>query len=322
MTTWRAPLGVLGLSALIVGASFLRLPDRVAHSHSSVALGHTQDLAAYSAAAPEKPLNLLFIHHSCGGQWLAQPGEEVSPADCIHVSHPNGGGLRALLQQQGYTVHEASYGSEVGQDTDLLDWPAKFRDKMSKLLSIEENDRTLPSGQTNPIVVFKSCFTNSAFEDDRTPATAGRRVLTVARAKQALLEVREALAQYPQVLFVYVTAPPLAPKVRGERVLRYLWRRIHSGRDPLQVLEAQASRARSFNDWVKSPAGWLNGYPHSNIAVFDYYDQLTDDGKSDLSSYPTQGGYDSHPSREGNQKASQAFVPFLNRAVRRAGLAP
>jgi len=31
------------------------------------------DLSGYSDAAPESPLHLLFIHHSCGGQWLAAP---------------------------------------------------------------------------------------------------------------------------------------------------------------------------------------------------------------------------------------------------------
>jgi hypothetical protein len=55
--------------------------------------------------------------------------------------------------------------------------------------------------------------------------------------------------------------------------------------------------------------------------VFDYYDLLTGCVASDLSLYPTGGGYDSHPSREGNEKAAEAFVPFLNRAVQRARFA-
>ena len=56
--------------------------------------------------------------------------------------------------------------------------------------------------------------------------------------------------------------------------------------------------------------------------MFDYYDILTGKGQSDLCVYPTGDGYDSHPSREGNGKAAAAFVPFLNQAVRRAGLTP
>lgn len=87
-------------------------------------------------------------------------------------------------------------------------------------------------------------------------------------------------------------------------------------------MEARAPRARTFNDWVKSPDGWLSGYPFQNVIVFDYFDQLTDQGASNVSRFPTLGGYDSHPSSEGNTKAAQAFVPMLNRAVRRAGLSP
>ena len=36
------------------------------------------------------------------------------------------------------------------------------------------------------------------------------------------------------------------------------------------------------------------GYPGTNVAVFDYYDVLTDHGRTDWSAYPTQGGRDSH----------------------------
>jgi hypothetical protein len=66
--------------------------------------------------------------------------------------------------------------------------------------------------------------------------------------------------------------------------------------------------------------GWLKDSGLTNVVVFDYYDLLTDHGTSDLSRYPTDNGNDSHPSHEGNVKATEAFVSFLNRAVRRAGL--
>jgi hypothetical protein len=71
---------------------------------------------------------------------------------------------------------------------------------------------------------------------------------------------------------------------------------------------------------LKSTEGWLKGYPGVNVVVFDLFDLLTDEGASNFSCYATQDGYDSHPRRAGNQKATRAFVPFLNRAVRRAGL--
>ena len=47
---------------------------------------------------------------------------------------------------------------------------------------------------------------------------------------------------------------------------------------------------------------------------------MTGGRRSDLLVYPTNDGLDSHPSSEGQRRAAEAFVPFLNRAVRRAGL--
>jgi hypothetical protein len=54
--------------------------------------------------------------------------------------------------------------------------------------------------------------------------------------------------------------------------------------------------------------------------VFDFYDLLTQSGASNYSQYGSMGGADSHPSSAGNARAAAAFVPFLNRAVRYAGL--
>src|SRR5579872_2121133 len=106
---------------------------------------------------------LLFIHHSCGGQLLADPGKESSRANCIYDAHPNGGGLRRMLEASGYDVHEASYGSDVGDKTDMFDWLPKFQTKMDKILSVRRNDDLLPAGEKNQIVLFKSCFPNSDF---------------------------------------------------------------------------------------------------------------------------------------------------------------
>ncbi|HSQ66300.1 MAG TPA: hypothetical protein VLM85_23920, partial [Polyangiaceae bacterium] len=74
--------------------------------------------------------------------------------------------------------------------------------------------------------------------------------------------------------------------------------------------------ARTFDDWMKSPDGWLSGYPRANVVVFDYFDVLTGDGRYDVSAYASGAG-DSHPSSVGNERATAAFVPFLNRALDR-----
>jgi hypothetical protein len=81
--------------------------------------------------------------------------------------------------------------------------------------------------------------------------------------------------------------------------------------------------ARRFNNRLKdSESGWLSKYDLNNVVVFDLYDILTKDGQSNWAGYPTKNGTDSHPSSEGNSIAAERFVPFLNKAVRRAGLDP
>ena len=126
------------------------------------------DLSGFAESPPGQRLDLVFIHHSVGGHWLAAPGPEAG-ANCIVTSHPNGGGLRSALEEQGYEVHEASYGSRVGQDTDIVHWPPKFRDQMDQILPCRHQDLPLPDGRRNRIVVFKSCYPNNAFVGPGTP---------------------------------------------------------------------------------------------------------------------------------------------------------
>jgi hypothetical protein len=264
-------------------------------------------------------LDLLFIHHSCGGQWLADPGPDSPIATCIHTSHPNGGGLRGLLQARGYEVHEACYGSEVGDRTDIFDWPPKFRDRMAAVLSVDRNDRSLSGGRKNRIVVFKSCFPNNLLVGDGSPpgSPAGPE-LTLWNARAALTALLPLFEREPGVLFVYVTAPPLAPGAPPEPLWKRAAKRILGRPSAGERVARAAPLARKFNDWVKSPEGWLRGYPLPNVAAFDLFDVLTDRGASDLSRYPTGGGSDSHPSRAGNERAAREFVAFLDGAVRRA----
>ena len=89
---------------------------------------------------------------------------------------------------------------------------------------------------------------------------------------------------------------------------------------------------------------WLDGYPHNNVAVFDFYNVLTSGGRNsnvndldkvsgnhhrwnagavehiqtvdnNTSAYGTGG--DSHPTAAGNEKATTEFVPLLNHWVQR-----
>ena len=265
-----------------------------------------------STPAPGTTQRLLFIHHSCGGQLMAAPGERSggdrgSGERCIYESHPNGGGLRALLEAANYEVHELSYESVLGADTDICHWHRKFSAHMGDLLRTDHQDRKYAGGAANDIVAFKSCYPNNDFVGaGADPGDPDSEELTVANAKAAYRALLPSFRARPDVLFVAFTAPPRAEPKKGlkDRLKGAL------GSGP-----TAADWAREFNTWLTDrDDGWLAGYELSNVAVFDYYDILTA-GEGNWSAYPTGGGPDRPPTKPGNPEAAAAFVPFINAAV-------
>jgi hypothetical protein len=193
---------------------------------------------------------------------------------------------------------------------------------MDAIRKVSFNDQALSGEERNDVVMFKSCYPNSRFEGmGEAPGNPTGPDLTVWNARASFTAMLDSFKQRPDVLFVYLTAPPNAPKLPREFVGKWLLKKLTRRPNAAEVMAERASLARVFNNWVKSPEGWLKDYPLKNVVVFDYYDILTDGGASNFSRYPTEDGSDSHPARAGQQKAAAAFVPFLNRSVHRAGLA-
>jgi hypothetical protein len=315
---WVA-LGTFGVAVVVLN---MPIATKLPQKKMAAPPVHRLDLSSFSSQPLPRPLDALFIHHSCGGQLLASIGESVG-AQCIFQSHPNGGNLRALLEQNGYRIHEASYGSRLGEHTDVFDWLPKFRDHMDEVLVCDKQDTPLRNGGRNEVVMFKSCFPNNAFSRaGAAPGDPRGPELTVWDARATYAALLDEFRKQPRVLFLCVTAPPMA----AGRKTQPLWRKLGSKAkvllkgEPRIDLAESGRLARQFNDWLADTNGWLKDYPLNNVVVFDYYDILTDHGKSDLSMYATWGGADSHPDREGNEKAAHALVPFLNQAVRLAGV--
>ena len=238
----------------------------------------------------------MFIHHSCGENWLAD-------------SH---GGLGRALAENNYFVSDTNYGwgpSGIGDRTDIIDWPEWFTGRRSpEVLSAlyreseqhcEYTRNGSDPGGENQVVMFKSCFPNSNLEGRPTDAAARGEGLTVANAKAIYIELLKYFASRPDKLFVVVTAPPLQDRTH-------------------------AANARAFNRWLVQD--WLTGYGGSNVAVFDFYNVLTGAGHhhrfrggrvehtcqpgADSLYYPSDG--DDHPSPDGNRRATTEFVPLLN----------
>ena len=273
---------------------------------------------------PAAPVKLIFIHHSSGENWL----------------NDENGGLGLALMGNNYFVSDTNYGwgpDGIGDRTDLGNWWEWFagpdHEKYLEAVINESGQNSSYSrlendpGGKNTIIMFKSCFPNSALRgnpDD--PPTNGDNPLrgqdassdahTVANAKGIYNDLLSTFRAHPEQLFIVITAPPLGD---------------------FETDPEQAANARLLNRWLAEE--WLQGYTLNNVAVFDFYNVLTSNGGdpdtndagatvgnhhryldgeiqyisyqgSDISAYAAEG--DSHPTAAGNQKATQEFVPLLN----------
>ncbi len=267
---------------------------------------YTQHPEPLDPSPPDTPVKLIFIHHSTGGNWLADPSENEL-----------GGELGKALMDNHYYVSATNYGwgiNSIGDATDIpnwLDWFSGERSEQYLKDLYSENGQNIgdfgswprladdPGGE-NEIILFKSCFPNSDLEGrpDDPPAQEGW--LSVSNAKYVYNEILKYFATRPDKLFIVITAPPLTSS-------------------------RHSKNARAFNLWLVND--WLreNSYAQANVAVFDFYNVLTgtdhhhrlvnglvehtySSGHNTLA-YPSE---DDHPSREGNLKATEEFISLLN----------
>ncbi len=294
-------------------------PEAVEPTQASEPGGANSDVAA-----PGEPVKLVFIHHSSGENWL----------------NDEHGKLGLALMENNYFVSDTNYGwgpDGIGDRTDigqLWDWFAGPESGRYMEAVINESGQNSaytrlendPGGE-NTIVMFKSCFPNSALSGNPGDVpTVGDNPLrgqdassefhTVANVKGIYNDLLAYFATRPDKLFVVITAPPLGD---------------------FETNPEQAANARAFNRWLVEE--WRQGYPLQNVAVFDFYNVLTSNGGSpdtndagaesgnhhrywnetlqyitdqggNVSAYAADG--DSHPNPAGNQKASAEFLPLLN----------
>jgi hypothetical protein len=323
---------LLALLATIAGAAWLSAPVAPELPAASLAdpSGPPMPYAPVdNANPPTETAKLIFVHHSCGENWLAD----------------GNGGLGLALRQNNYFVSDTNYGwgpacpdcgdcpgsgpDHIGNCTDILHWDNWFAGPHSNTylnaLYTEYGQHAGYSrlasdpGGENEIILFKSCYPNSNLggNPDDPPEPPGE-WLTVGGAKHVYLAVRDHFQTRRDKLFVVITAPPVTP---GD------------GWEP-------PANARAFNNWLVED--WLDDYPYDNVTVFDFYNVLTSNGgdagtsdagwetgnhhrwwpasgngqvqhlqtvDNDLAAYPTG---DSHPAAAGNQKATAELVPLLN----------
>lgn len=218
---------------------------------------------------------LIFLHHSVGQIWLTE------------------GELKAALTARGISVHDATYGDEIGQETDVCHWLPKFQNDFDKILKFDRHPNIYYSGGAeNDIVMFKSCFPNSNIvgegEGTGDPTDKTR---TTANYRAVFENLVETFKKYPQKKFIYVTAPPLVPA---------------------ETKPDMADRARKFNNWLileflpqVKEAGELE-----NFYVFDLFNVWAD-GDNYLKKEFRRREDDSHPNAAAGKAATKAFMRFL-----------
>lgn len=271
--------------------SLLFLPAVPASSASLVS-----PTPALDPKPPVQTVKLLFIHHSTGENWLRD----------------DYGGLGQALEDNNYFVSDTNYGwgpDAIGDRTDIPNWTEWFASAQSptimKAVFKESGQNSAytrlsndPGGE-NIIIMFKSCFPNSALEGNPNDAPDPDGSLSVGHAKYVYNQILPYFASRPDKLFIIITAPPLSDGT-------------------------YARNARGFNNWLVND--WLaeNGYTLNNVGVFDFYNVLTakqahhwyKDGEiqhivqnKNTLAYPSG---DDHPNVVGSRKASDEFLPLLN----------
>lgn len=239
---------------------------------------------AHQATAQD---DLVFIHHSCGNDWLKRGLHEALLAkDYIHRRNDIGYGTD-VDPDPGRPDSLTLDGKVPGDRTDMNHWICWFNDYLGAIKT-----RGTADGSVNRIVMFKSCFPLSHLSADgplpgdpfhpehtlanyqavfRHPDGPGK---TYTRQGVTYKPLEDVFAANPDTLFIFVTAPPLH----------------YAPQDPSN--NEAARRARQFNNWVKTQ--WLADYNKAhpglnNVAVYDWFDVLA---------YP-----DNHPEHPNRLKA-------------------
>nr|WP_319374733.1 CARDB domain-containing protein [uncultured Methanobacterium sp.] len=238
--------------------------------------------------SPSSTVKLTFIHHSCGSNWLATEN----------------GNLGAALNENNYYITDTNYGwgpsmgdgTTLGDHTDTGDWDLWFNDNKMPYVyndtseTVYTNTISNPGGE-NEIVMFKSCFPNSEVGD------------SVDDEKTIYNNLKTYFAAHPEKMFVLITPP-------GETTV------------------TSYQKTQELCNWLVDPSGWLSGYTGNNVFVFDFYCVLSEINShhryingtleyiyaSDYDGISPYHDGDDHPDAEGNQKATEEFIGFLNYA--------
>ena len=264
-------------------------------------------MSASRAASAQEVNDLVFLHHSCGANWLSNSLDAALVAK-DYVDERND--ITYGTSMSPDASRPASLGDVPGDNTNMNHWILWFNDYLQR---VKQYGCT---NGFNRIIMFKSCFPISGVGSDGTepgdpfsgdqslvnykavyrhPGGSGN---TYSNGGTAYKPLEDIFSENPDILFIPVTAPPL-----------------NFGPSDA-TSDEDAHRARLFNDWLKGE--WLNSYNAAhpaldNVAVFDWFDFLAypdDDPTHPNRLRDEYGGNngDSHPNDDANLASTVEFA--------------
>ncbi len=225
------------------------------------------------------------------------PGPPPKKLSMVWHHHSTGddllkGGLRQELDKNNIDFHDINYKEAkvgdyvIGDRTDPPDFPKNFNTpEYFKVIAGWEMDE----GKHHDIVMFKSCFPASDIKSDEM----------LEQYKGYYKSMLSTFKAHPEIMFIGMSTPPLtAGKTTAEN----------------------STRARKWAEWVTTE--YAKALP--NVQVFDLFGALSIlKGNPNEGTLPPQfavGKWDSHPAGGAGKAMARLFIPWLNRAVRAAGL--
>jgi hypothetical protein len=261
-------------------------------------------LVAWAASPAQEINDLVFLHHSCGANWLSNSLDAALTAKS-YIDERNDITYGTAMASD--TDRPSSLGGTPGNSTDMCHWIYWFNDYLDHVKAYD-----CATG-FNRIIMFKSCYPLSDVSSDGTePGNpfSGTQSLanykavyrhyngsgnTYTSGEYTYRPLEDIFAENPDVLFIAVTAPPLVNTATSD---------------------VNAHRARLFNNWLKNE--WLPSYNAAhpaldNVAVLDWFNFLAN--PDDHATYPNRlkeeyggSGGDSHPNGTANSASTVEFI--------------
>ncbi|EMR74680.1 hypothetical protein MBGDF03_00263 [Thermoplasmatales archaeon SCGC AB-540-F20] len=248
--------------------------------------------------------DLVFIHHSCGKNWLD---------NSLHAALL----AKDYIDERNDIYYNTDVLSDSGRPDSLAPAPGDYTNMNHWILWFNDYLEGVKyhgcADGFNQIIMFKSCYPISNIVGNGTePGDPFSSTQTIVNYKAVYRHpsgpgntythndytykpLEDVFADNPDVLFIPVTAPPLCYSCTNDE---------------------NAHRARVFNNWLNNE--WLDDYNDdnpglNNVAVYDWFNFLAN--PDDHPTHPNRlkaeyGGTtsNSHPNALANQQSTQDFA--------------